>query len=75
MKKISSKFYIYLLFVMLGLAFVFPLVHSTYEGFLTKKERKNKKEMKKKERERKKREQEAKDRLERDRVNRKNQIK
>lgn len=33
MNKISPKFYTYLLFIMLGLAFIFPLTHSTYEGF------------------------------------------
>ncbi len=33
MNKISPKFFTYLLFFMLGLAFIFPLTHSTYEGF------------------------------------------
>jgi hypothetical protein len=33
MNKISPKFYNYLLLIMLGLAFVFPLTHSAYEGF------------------------------------------
>lgn len=32
MKKFSPKFFNYLLLIMLGLAFVFPLTHSTYEG-------------------------------------------
>lgn len=32
MQKFSPKFYSYLLLIMLGLAFIFPLTHSTYEG-------------------------------------------
>ena len=38
MKKISPKFFNYLLLIMLGLAFVFPLTHSTYEGMTSEVE-------------------------------------
>jgi hypothetical protein len=38
MKKISPKFFNYLLLIMLGLAFVFPLTHSTYEGMTSELE-------------------------------------
>jgi len=33
MKKLSPTFFIYFFILMMGLAFVFPLVHSAYEGF------------------------------------------
>jgi len=38
MQKFSPKFYNYLLLIMLGLAFIFPLTHSTYEGMKIKEE-------------------------------------
>ena len=33
MAKVSTKFYSYLLLIMLGLAVIFPLTQATYEGF------------------------------------------
>ena len=33
MKKISPTFFIYFFILMIGMAFIFPLVHSAYEGF------------------------------------------
>ena len=33
MKKLSPTFFIYFFILMMGMAFIFPLVHSAYEGF------------------------------------------